>query len=416
MTILIFFVRVYVLMAAHAMTLCLMSETKERIRYQGRAYLLSYLIFCLAFTALFSVSATARSVNFLYALSLMAYLVFFLAVSSGPWLKNLFLFMAYATYFTLAVGWARYISYFFPSHPDMSMFIIRNVLSLAYIITLLAKVRKYIIECTDGIDSGWLPLAVFSTLSSAIVLGEVLYYYDDIDLVQIGSMTLFLTSAFIVGFSMVMHLRREIDMKEMEARQEIIIKELENEKEALESMRRYHHDIRHHAAVMREYLEDGDIEDAKEYLKQFSASVDRYASPSWCEDRVANAVIRSFARRCRDKGISFTFDGDIPDRLPLSEPETGCVLSNLLDNAIAAAGDGSGFISISSFEKGCSLLLEIRNSIAGDIIWDGSVPHSHRSGGGIGLRNVMSILSCHGGMVRFSTEDGVFITQLVIPL
>ena len=118
MTILIFFVRVYVLMAAHAMTLCLMSETKERIRYPGRAYLLSYLIFCLAFTALFSISATARSVNFLYALSLMAYLVFVLAVSSGPWLKNLFLFMAYATYFTLAVGWARYISYFFPSHPQ----------------------------------------------------------------------------------------------------------------------------------------------------------------------------------------------------------------------------------------------------------------------------------------------------------
>ena len=79
----------------------------------------------------------------------------------------------------------------------------------------------------------------------------------DIDLVQIGSMTLFLTSAFIVGFSMVMHLRREIDMKEMESRQEIIIKELENEKEALESMRRYHHDIRHHAAVMREYLRMG---------------------------------------------------------------------------------------------------------------------------------------------------------------
>ena len=73
-------------------------------------------------------------------------------------------------------------------------------------------------------------------------------------------------------------------------------------------------------------------------------------------------------------------------------------------------------VSISSFEKGCSLLLEIRNSIAGDILWDGSVPHSRRSGGGIGLRNVTSILSCHGGMVRFSTEDGVFITQLVIPL
>lgn len=413
------YIRVYILLACQTVTLALMSEPKPRFRHPAVQYSVFYIMMCLLWAAIASVCHVSWIDHLLLSVSIAAYMLFFLYMTDGPVLKNIYVFMAYTSYFMLATGWSRFLAISLYDGSVLAMSIIRSVFLLSYILLLLLGLRRSIIAFTDGVVAGWIPLCIFSVISCGIILFEVIYYYGTgLGLIQLVMMTVSLTSSFFVSFSMVMHLAREGHRQEIESRKDFLIRELANERELMESARRYRHDMRHHSAAVLGYLEDGDIEGARKYLEEFSSSVESYApSRQWCENRAANAIIRVSARRCDDADISFTFDGSIPDRLPLSGPEIGCIFGNILENAIrAASGNPSGFVAIRSAEKGNSLFIEVRNTFDTPVCWNRGMPSSSRSGGGIGLRNVRSVLDRCGGMIHFSSSDGVFITQVVIPI
>ncbi len=408
----------YLLMACHAMTLYLMSDVKPMFRHPAALYVSFFALSCSVLTAVAVAYDGDNTLGVLFAISIGLHCVFFLSVTDGMILKNIFLFMVYSTYFILAVGWSQYISAVLFDGSYMATFIIRSILSISYIILLAARLRNYLIAFTEDVDSGWGPICTFSSVSCILVSYEVMYSPEEMGLVQLLTISVIITSAFIVGFQTIMHLYEEGRLQEMETRKDLLIQELESENEAMEYARRLRHDIRHHNAVMLEYLEDGDVQGAKEYLDTFSSKAESCPLPRcWCENKAANAVIRAAARRSAASGVSFAFEGSIPVHLPLSEPEIACVLGNVLENAVhAAEGIRSGSVSIRSIDKGNALFLEVSNTSKGPVPFADGLPRSGRAGGGLGLRNVRSILDSHGAMIRFTQDDDVFVAQLVIPM
>lgn len=62
----------------------------------------------------------------------------------------------------------------------------------------------------------------------------------------------------------------------------------------------------------------------------------------FCANKTANAVVLLKAKVCADDGISFGFEGVVPEALDIDDLQLCSVFSNLLDNAISAAHEADG--------------------------------------------------------------------------
>ena len=205
-----------------------------------------------------------------------------------------------------------------------------------------------------------------------------------------------------------------------EARRDALNAELEAERAYVDAARRSRHDQRHHDAVVLEYLDDGDVDKAVEYLRGTDERVMSGTLERFCENTIANAVLRMAARRCRDAGVAFSCSTQIPGHIGLTPAETGELFGNLLENAYEACMvDGACKARIGLRAETADGLLHIEecNTVmraAGFV--EGMPVSSKKSGGGMGTRSMRDIVEHAGGMIRFSLADDEFKVQIVLPL
>lgn len=133
----------------------------------------------------------------------------------------------------------------------------------------------------------------------------------------------------------------------------------------------------------------------------------------------ANAVLRIYARLAHANGIAFAARADLPEKLPMTDPEFGSLLSNLLENAVDACqkvNPAKRQLAFHAQTDEDGLRLEVRNSVCGAVSFEDGFPRSTKSGGGTGTRSIAHIVQKYGGMLRFKQESDVFLTQIVLPL
>lgn len=109
----------------------------------------------------------------------------------------------------------------------------------------------------------------------------------------------------------------------------------------------------------------------------------------------------------------------MPEKLPLTAPETGELFSNLLENACEACErmGGGGLIALTVQADDGSLRLELRNSLSVQTVFNGTgLPVTTKASGGTGARSVASIVQRYDGILRFAQEGDLFITQVILPL
>ncbi len=214
------------------------------------------------------------------------------------------------------------------------------------------------------------------------------------------------------------HILREERLRSI-AQQEFLQMELVAQETFINLAKQNRHDMRHHNAVMVDYLERGDVNGAKEYLLQHDAHIVETALMQYCENVVANAVIRRYARRSAIGGTSFSADVNLPEQLPLTAPETGELFGNLLENACEACEKikEGACITLTVHTDHESLRLELRNSVAVQTVFnEAGMPFTTKEGGGYGARSTDSIVQKYGGMLRFKQEGDIFVTRIILPL
>lgn len=144
----------------------------------------------------------------------------------------------------------------------------------------------------------------------------------------------------------------------------------------------------------------------------------------YCANATANAILALKARTCADAGIEFTFTGFVPQELATDDLELCSVFSNLLDNAINAAGNHANnapasFVRISCTAKGVYLIIKVVNSCSLEI--ETSVTAKRRPKyadpsreHGWGLEIVNDICSKRGGSFALEHTSPTEITATAI--
>lgn len=208
------------------------------------------------------------------------------------------------------------------------------------------------------------------------------------------------------------------ELAKAEIKSRLLETEITSYQEYLQAARQSRHDIRHHNAVLLEYLEDGDTQQAIAYLNASDAQLAGTALKQFCENVIANAILRIYDRRTQAMGISFLTQADIPEVLPLAAPEIGALLSNLLENALEACAKqqtGQRYISLTGQQAETGFQLEVRNSTAGELTFENGFPKSAKQGGGTGTKSIAAIVENHHGLLRFKQEEGAFVVQILFP-
>jgi sensor histidine kinase regulating citrate/malate metabolism len=102
----------------------------------------------------------------------------------------------------------------------------------------------------------------------------------------------------------------------------------------------------------------------------------------------------------------------------MDDMELGMVFSNAMDNAITACCEmedrSSRKISIDCREQFGQMHIQISNSFAGGVKFDGEYPVSHREGHGFGTRSIAAVANKYGGVFSFAAEEGLFVTTVLL--
>ena len=208
------------------------------------------------------------------------------------------------------------------------------------------------------------------------------------------------------------------ELSKSEIKSRLLETEISSYQDYLQSAKQSRHDMRHHNAVLLEYLNDGDINKAIAYLDISDEHLANTALKQFCENVTANAILRIYDRRVQNQDISFTVQAEIPEALPLEEPEIGALLSNLLENAmeVCEKQSVSPHISLTAQLEENGLQLEVRNSVDGKVAFENSLPKSTKQGGGTGTKSIAAIVNKYRGMLRFKQEKVEFVVQILIPM
>lgn len=220
-------------------------------------------------------------------------------------------------------------------------------------------------------------------------------------------------------FDVIFH--KKIDERIAEYQRELIEKHCEEVQNIYNTMRGWRHDYRNHIAVMQAALRMDRLDELDAYLGELTVDLNTVDTVVKTGNVMADAILNSKLALAKKKEIETDVTATIPEGAPLSDVELCVIVGNLLDNAMeACAGiedpaDRFLRVYIGAFKK--QLYISVTNAMAGTPDRRGKTYRTTKGEGhGFGLMRIDRIVKQYGGCVNRQHEEGVFGTEITVPL
>ena len=315
----------------------------------------------------------------------------------------------------------RLCGYFpFPMYANT---LIRFILYIFVIFLFQRYLRPYYLKAVEN----W---SIIFYLVAAIFLNFGYYIFADEGLVNNMSekftplllLVILVVTAYAVIFVFLKKISSEYDLREENMVSSMQQKHLKNElllyNDFINDAKQNRHDLRHHNTILYEYLSSNDIDGAKNYLRQYNNSISEISLYNYCENLTANILLRFYRRQSEKNSVRFEVFAQIPEALPISDPELGTLLANMLENATEACikcDGGERYIVFKAKTNHNRLEIELLNSVCVKVNFQDELPLTTKNSG-TGTKSMRNIVKKHGGMLRFLQNENTFITQVILSL
>ncbi len=302
-----------------------------------------------------------------------------------------------------------------------------NTLCYILIIVFIIKVfRKPYFKIMEALENGWGPFCFVSFLVLAMIF--LLQYYPvpiasgpkNIPLLCLVYILMFAFYAIVyLNFeNITQYYQLKQDKRLMLMQTEMQKKEYAAILDKLNDAQIYRHDMKHHIHVLNAMLHENNPKEAEKYLSKLSDRLNDTVIEKHCENYVVNAILSFYISKAREEGIEVKCRADIPADLNMEDMELGTVFSNAMDNAITACckiEDRAGRkISVDCRDHFGQLNIQISNTYAAEVRFDGEYPISNGEGHGFGTRSIAAIAKKYGGIFSFTAENGLFVTTVLL--
>lgn len=190
-------------------------------------------------------------------------------------------------------------------------------------------------------------------------------------------------------------------------------------------MRGWRHDYHNHIQVMKAHLSLGQIAEMEEYLNKLDMDLTTVDTVVKTGNIMVDAILNSKISLVSTKRIHINVKATVPAVLNISEIDLCIIIGNLIDNATEACiklpNESERFIRVYIGVLKNQLYISVSNSVGGKVKKVGksyftTKGDDTRGNHGFGLMRVDKVVKKYKGYVNRQNEEGVFATEVMLPL
>lgn len=188
-------------------------------------------------------------------------------------------------------------------------------------------------------------------------------------------------------------------------------------------LRTWKHDYKNNLSALRALVESVETGKALSFIDSMYGEAYKKQIMLQTGNLVLDAIVNSKLWLAQSRNIEVSIQAVYPDNNRISDNDLCAMAGNLIDNAVEACvrmgeSGANQFINFSIMLKGSNLLLSIKNSYTDELRREGSRYLTVKSEPfhGIGIPRIDAIVKKYQGHVLRSQENGVFETDIILPL
>ena len=203
---------------------------------------------------------------------------------------------------------------------------------------------------------------------------------------------------------------------------EALMQSIEDRQMSEEAVRTLRHDLKNHAVSMQLLLDNGEIEQAKDYLNNFINAAKKPSDSFSTGNRLLDGLLKQKLSPAMAQGVSVSSAIDFTEGSFIDNFDLCVMMGNILDNAVeacAALPEGTErFIKVSGGQAANYMLIEVKNSSARKAMLLDGLPATSKADKalhGFGLRSVKKVLDRYSGTMDIEQTAGSYSITLMIP-
>jgi sensor histidine kinase regulating citrate/malate metabolism len=202
--------------------------------------------------------------------------------------------------------------------------------------------------------------------------------------------------------------------------QDLLLKQYDEIQGIYKQIRGWRHDYHNHIQTMKALLALGKIQEHDAYLSQLDDDLSHIDFIYKTGNVMVDAILGSKMSLARAKDISINVKATVPKTMKVSDIDLCVLLGNLMDNAIEACQKcpkEEQFIRLFIGRHKEMLYISVSNaSPAVKRSFSGFLSTKRSQSYGFGLMRIDRIAAKYSGFVNRQYEEGVFATEIMLPL
>lgn len=227
---------------------------------------------------------------------------------------------------------------------------------------------------------------------------------------------------FIIFFIIRYILIKLVDKRIANYQNDLVSKQYIEVENIYRQMRGWKHDYHNHIQVMKAYLELEKYKEMDIYLDDLARDLTTIDTVLKTGNIMVDAILNSKLSLAMSQEININAKATVPKDLNIADIDICVIIGNLMDNAMEATiklqNLEDRFIRVYIREMKNQLYISITNSVGGTVKKINLEYISTKLGinHGFGLKRVDSIVRKYNGFINRQNEEGVFATEVILPL
>ena len=202
---------------------------------------------------------------------------------------------------------------------------------------------------------------------------------------------------------------------------QLLAKNYQAAKESYECNARLYHDMENHFSMIKSYLADGKIEEAKEYLDKLGKDRGAYPVERFTGIEAVDYILSQKAELARKRNVETSIHAEYPKDCKIDPVDLCTILTNLLDNAVEAceklpeASAKRMFVTIRRINR--FIIIEIANSCMEEPVISKGIfmsSKTDRRRHGWGMKNVKSAVEKYHGTMEYEYSEHIFTVSVML--
>ena len=182
--------------------------------------------------------------------------------------------------------------------------------------------------------------------------------------------------------------------------------------------KKFRHDLKNHMYVLQNLFDNQDEEEIQKYLQKMNQQIEQFGSRISVNYNIADAILNKYTSMAEDYGVHMQVSGKFPLNCEISAYDLCTILSNVLSNAVEAAGQcEEGWLKAEFAYDEQDVIIIVQNNYEGELLYEnGNIQtkkqdkHNH----GIGLNNMITAVENNGGDFDIQIENQTFRVRVFL--